>query len=278
MSPLTPSTFIEILQAAHLTRYVVSEFEQRSGVMIVAPPGQLKSTFVEMAMRPFSDCLVLSNLNVRQLSALKSDLSAKRYSTLAFPSYEALYKKAEKTSSYVEGTLMDLVQDGYYATAFEDSRMMGIRARACVIAAITEQCYKNMFQEWEQSGFLRRFLWVFINVCNPEEITRAIRNGRKIDLGDINFRIPTRDINFASITEDQSMRLEPFLRDQRGGTDTPYVMLKKIFAVLSWKYKDPQIAFEKLREFSPTLLKGGGEIKLPKASYEIPPKQTRGKK
>lgn len=265
---MTPNTFVEILQAAHMTRYVVSEFQQRSGIMIVAPPGQLKSTFVELAIKPFSDALPLSNLNVRQLSAIKSDLSAKRYTTLAFPSYEALYKKAEKTSSYVEGTLMDLVQDGYFATAFEDSRVGGIRARACVLAALTEDCYKQHFKEWNTSGFLRRFLWLTISIDNPEEITRAIRNGKRIDLGDVPFKLPTHDIDFSEIPVDESFQLEALLRDQPGGTDTPYVMIKKIYAVLRWKYRNAETAMAIVQQLAPMLKKGGGEIRLPKAALQ----------
>jgi hypothetical protein len=242
---------IEIIEAAHLTSFVQGPFEQRGGIILVGPPGMLKTNFIETAFQGHPAVLTLSDLNINSLMALRESLISGRYTTIAFPEFEKLYQRKSDTASNVEGTIQQLVENGFTRASFEEQDAITFKARALVVGAITHNFYSKKIGQWRESGFKRRFLWVAITLSDPNEIMHAIRRGELLNLDGIMRKFPIRPIPFA-IEETESKKLEKMLMGQWQAT--PYVLMKKIFCVLKWKYaKEPQHAMKLMEEFSESL-------------------------
>src|SRR6476646_6884687 len=130
-------SLLEVIDAAHLSYYVESPFPSRGGLMLVGPPGVLKSTFIASGLSDYPSALVLSDLNVQQLVRLRDDLSGGRYTSIGFTEFEKLYQRASSTSENIEGHIKALVEEGFTRASFEDQRMATMSARALVVGAMT---------------------------------------------------------------------------------------------------------------------------------------------
>lgn len=245
---MTSQTLIEIIDAAHLTSFINSPFPQRGGIMIVGPPGSLKTSFVQTALREHPSALFLSDLNINSLMRLRESLVSGRYRTIVFPEYEKLYQRKADTASNIEGTIKQLIEEGFTRASFEEQDAISYTARTLVIGALTYSFYSKMIGPWRESGFKRRMLWVGIKLANPDQIMHAIREWELIDIGDIPRRYPTKDIPF-NVNDAESKAIEKMLEGQWEAT--PYVLLKKIYAVLKWKYpKEPRRPMAIMTELS----------------------------
>jgi hypothetical protein len=259
------TSLVEFIDAAADTRYVTGPFEERGGLMLVAFPGSFKTTIVRAAVDHHSDSLVTSDLNVHQWMKIREDFITGRYSTLAFVDFEKLYQRHSSTSSHIEGIIKGLVAEGYGTGPGGDQRMPTPLSQATVIGAMTSSCFEQHYAEWQQNGFLRRFLWLVVSVQNINEIGKAIRNWEKIDFGKIVFRPVNRQIPMQLPLHIEQL-LEKMMREQAGYNGTAYVLLKKIAAVLHWKYEGNgagRKAQQILEEIAPALSKKGGKIVLP---------------
>lgn len=258
------NTLIEFLDAAANTKFVTGPFEERGGIMIVGPPGSFKTTIIETAMENHPDALVLSDLNVQQWMKMKDEFVSSRYTTLAFGEFEKVYQRHPATAANLEGIIKALVSEGYGTGPGGDPRMPRIKARALVLGGITTDCFERKYEEWQKNGFIRRFLWIVIGVKNPDAIVQAIRKWEKIDFGKISFRPANRTIN-VTINEERSKQLETIMRAQPGLHGTGYVLIKKILAVLEWKYSgngQSNRIDQLLKEIAPALGKNGDQIIL----------------
>lgn len=257
---MKPQTLIDVFDAAHLTRYVESEeFPKRGGIMVVGPPGALKTSLMLLGIQVYPDALILSDLNVTSLMGLRDELIGGRFSTIVFPEFEKLYQRKAESSSNVEGTLKQLVEDGFTRASFEPQGMISMNARAMVIGAQTYSFYTKHYQNWKNDGFLRRFLWCSIKLKNPDRILQSIHKWEKIQLDGIPRKHPTGIIKM-NVEENESKFLLECLQTQQEAT--PFVLLKKIMAVLKWKYKnDPKRPMQIMKEFS-QCLKGTATIEL----------------
>ncbi len=229
------TTLIEFLDAVADTKYVHGPFEERGGVMLVGPPGSLKTTIIEAAVHPHADALTLSDLNVQQWMKMKDEFVTKRYTCLAFAEFEKIYQRHPATASNLEGIIKALVSEGYGTGPGGDPRMPRIKARACVIGGITPDCQDRHYEDWQKNGFLRRFLWFTIAIADPEVIKAAIRNWQRINLGRISYRPAEKNITM-QLSLKKSLAIESVMKDQPGLHGTGYVLMKKVFAVLDWKY------------------------------------------
>lgn len=255
------NSLIEFLDAAADTKFVTGPFEERGGVMMVGPPGSFKTTIIENAMENHPDAIVCSDLNVHQWLKMKDEFVSKRYSVLAFPEYEKIYQRHPATSANLEGIVKALVSEGYGTGPGGDPRMPRIKARACVIGGITTDCFERHYELWQKNGFLRRFIWIILAVKNPDAIVESIRKWERIDFGKIGFRPANRQIKVA-ISDERSRQLEKMMKSQPGLYGTAYVLLKKITAVLDWKYSSNGKTDELLGELVRCLSKTGDEITL----------------
>lgn len=231
--------------------------------MIISPPGSMKSTFIETAYRAYPDTLVVSDLNVQQIHALRDDLQHGRYSTIAFTAFEKIYARHASTATNIEAHLMALVEEGFQRMSFEDQRIPMTKARSLVVGGMPPAISAKHFRDWMESGFNRRFLWILFSVANPWRIQEAIRSWSLLEVDSYIPKIPIgREIPY-TVTEQESKQLEVWLKDQRGDA-TPYVLLKKILCVLKWRYRSQTSKpMQIIRDLAPCLSKNGGELLLP---------------
>lgn len=231
--------------------------------MLVAYPGSLKTTIVKSAVGPYPDVMVRSDLNVQQWIKIRDDFVTGRYSALAFTDFEKIYQRHASTSSHIEGIIKGLVAEGYGISPNSDPRCPVIPAYAMVIGAMTNTCMEQHYDEWQKSGFLRRFIWLTYSVENQNKISQAIGRWQKIDFGAIPIRPASGTIPVVMDLHRQK-QLEMMMREQPGYNGTAYVLLRKISAYLDWKYlhkkkkneNDSRVT-ELLEDIAPAFAKGG---------------------
>lgn len=247
------SSVIEVLSAAHLTRYVESNiFQQRGGLFLVAPPACLKSTMIKNALACYPDCLRLADLNVQTLGYIKGSFTEGKYTTMAFGEFEKLYQRNPATAKNIEGHLKAMVEEGFGKTSFEDTRAVTFESRIMVIGGITPGCYQRLFTNWMEGGFSRRFLWCSYQMDNPDAIADAIDKWRSLNFGKSQKEYPNSGSIPYTVTKQESTHIRALLKDQIA-LETPYILAKKIFCVLKWRHKRPSKAMEIFEDFSECL-------------------------
>lgn len=262
------SELVEVLCAAHLGNLVEGPFQERGGIMLVGPPGILKTTFVSVLDKQYQDALMVSDINVQSLIRLRDQIASGRINTLVLPELAKLYERSSVTSSNVEGTLRALVAEGFAAASFEDSRINRLTARCMILGALTPASIDVHFTNWEESGFNRRFLWCLLRLSDPMAIERAATNWSMVK-----FRmqhVPLPPISGAipqTLTLRERQRLAVIAKHQPGGDHAIQIqMLIRIAAVLRWWYAESgslRNAMDTLEAFAPALGKGGVAIDLP---------------
>lgn len=270
---LNAHDLLEMLCAAHLTAYVQSPFHERGGVMLVAPPGALKSTFIGELDSQYHDALTLTDLNAKALTSLRDRIGAGQIKTLVFPEYAKLYERGSDTASNLEGSIRALVAEGFTAAAFEPQGVARLRARCMVVGAMTPSFFTQRYEQWEKNGFVRRFLWAFFRLQRPDILDEAILEWRRLRLSARRAPpMPSMDeiIPNAS-TRAEREQLRRMVKYQPGGSSTLQLqVLVKILSVLRWSYersdidRDPMEVLEGLGE---ALGREGVEIALEPAKH-----------
>lgn len=256
-----------VLSAAHLS-YAVdpvpSAFQNRGGIMLVAPPEQMKSTFVNCLDR-YGDALVLSDLNVKMLvSRLRDEIANGSKHTLAFSAFEKLYKRDLDTASNLEGCLIAMMEEGFNHAAFEDTRSFVRTARCLVVGAVVEAVYRQKFSAWMDSGFARRFIWVHFKLKDPFLIARSLVEWNPLVLMNGQMPgLPYGPIPF-NTTKAERAKLRQIIASQPGHA-TPHNLLIKILCVLKWTFRDSKDpskeAMGVMLDFAESLdVRGGGAL------------------
>lgn len=261
------SDLVEVLCAAHLGALVESPFNDRGGLMLVGPPGVLKTTFVSVIDRHYQDAIMMSDINVKSLVRMRDAIAAGKVNTLVLPELQKVYERADVTSMNVEGTLRALVAEGFSAASFEDSRINRLQARALVIAALTPSLVDKRFQDWDDSGFNRRFLWCLIRLKDASALEKAATNWERIDFRVRHFPLAPLSEKIPNLTTHVERRhLLNMVKYQPGGDHSIQIQLMtRIFAVLKWWYletQDPRNAMETIERFAPALGKNGVMLEL----------------
>jgi len=260
---MKPITLIEVLDAAHCTAYVESPFEQRGGVLLVGPPETLRTTMIEIALNQHPSALIVSDINMRSLTSIKDDLTSGRYSTIGFSDYQKLYERAGITAANVEGTLRALMEEGFSRSPHDDPTSASTKARAMLVAALVESVYKDRANLWKQTGYLRRWLvcLFYMPAMSKNKLVQSIHDWKKLEFDGIKRISPTTPIPY-NITEEESKRLFLMVKGQ-ASQGTPFVLLKKIYCVLKWKYRDqPNRVADIMSDFAPALGKDGAPIAI----------------
>lgn len=258
---------VEVLCAAHLGSLVEGPFTERGGIMLVGPPGVLKTTFVSTLDHHYQDSVMVSDINVKTLIRMRDAIASGKVNTLVLPELAKVYERAEVTSQNLEGTLRAMVAEGFSAASFEDSRINRLKARALVIGAMTPSLIESHFQAWEESGFNRRFLWCLVRLDDPGILERAAVNWALIDfrvrhipIAPMNGKIP----NLTTARERQ--RLAVLVKHQPGGDHSIQIqLLTRILAVLRWWYRENderRSAMETVERFAVALGKTGTTMRL----------------
>jgi hypothetical protein len=254
------SSLIEVLSAFHQTRFVNGDFVQRGGVMIVAPPGTLKSTIIKLSLEDYPDALLLSDLNVNTLTQLKNSLIDGRYNTLGFGEFEKLYKRNPATAANIEAHIHALVEEGFSRASFEDQRMPSFAARCAVVGGITPSCYAHRFNGWLESGFARRFMFCSYTLANPDAIMDAIERWKHISFGKVILASPGNKKISYSITPDEHRIIRKAIAAQPTH-EGPFIACKKILCVLKWRH-NPKKAMAIFEEFSESLQSKGAALEI----------------
>ena len=267
---LTITDFIEVTAAIHLSSRVDSEFQDRGGMIVVGPPGSLKSTVIMVIAEQYPDALLLSDINAQMLAQIRDTLTGSSVRTLVIPEMKKLYQRHASTASNVEGYLQALASEGFAHAAHEDSRVATLKARATILSAITPQTRLNHFPEWEASGFNRRFLWPLIQLEQPEILEQAVIEWKRITFGQA--RLPPLPLAPGERIPSDSTRAEraecsTMVRGQPGGSHAIQTQLMvKALCVLRWWYnhagmtRDPM---DTLRKFAVSLGREGAKLSLP---------------
>lgn len=265
---------VEVLCAGHLGNLVESPFLDRGGIMVIGPPGVLKTTFVNVLDAQYQDAISMSDVNVKSLIRMRDAIAAGKVNTLVLPEYAKIYERQDATAKNVEGTLRALTAEGFTAASFEDSRVNRLVARAMVIGAMTPATINSHFSEWEESGFNRRFLWCLIKLADPLALEKAAIAWQRINfrmahvpLAPMGGTIPNKT------TQRERQRLAVMVKHQPGGDHAIQLqMLIRMLAVLRWWYAEsgqPRNAMDTMEKFAPALGKTGTELELPKTPDEV---------
>lgn len=256
-SHMKAASLIEVLVAAHLSGYVDADnFPERGGIMLIAPPGQLKSTFIKQCYNAYHPSVVtMSDINVETLNKMRPKISQGYIRTLALPAFEKIYERNPQTASNIEGHIKAFVDEGFMLPSFANQNMLAqSEARCLVVGGLVDDCYRRKFDRWDENGFVRRFMWCSFQLKDPQMLIEAIHKWERIEFEDRVPLLPNHKIKM-TVTPEESKYMMRILESQNCPA-TPYALLKKIFAVLKWKFNredDKKRPMEIIRDFSECL-------------------------
>lgn len=254
------SSLVEVTSAVHLAPRVAGELsDERGGLMLAAPPGQLKTTAIEY-LEQFPKAKLISNITNKSLTSLRQDFLSGEIVTMGFPDYDMIYKRHGSVASQIEGTLMSLMGEGWRNPAFSDQRVDVLKARCTILGGITIKCYEEKISEWIDSGFARRFLWSKFTLKNPELLEESISKWKRFELdGDFILKLPANKIPH-TLTDNQGTKVLYQLRFQND-RKLPQMMAQRIISVLCWKHGVKK-GWEIWDDFAPSLGRDGAQIVL----------------
>jgi hypothetical protein len=264
---MNPHQLVEVICAVHLAPLVEGTLEQRGGLMLVAPPGALKSTLAEMTNH-YPDALLLTDLNVQTLVDLRDSLTTDNVHTLVFSEFAKIYERNPQTASNIEGSLRALASEGFHGASFQDQRVNRRKAYATVIAAMPPSLQDKNFRRWEDSGFNRRFLWATYGIRGAYILDDAAVELKKLDFGIKDVLRPppiSMSIPFC-LTLPERERVKMYVKHQPGGSHTQQIqLLSRIWSVLKWWHTErdtPKDAEETLLAFAKSLSREGGLLTI----------------
>jgi len=220
--------------------------------MLVAPPGNLKSTVIRHSLESFGDVKHLSDINVKTLDMLKAALIDQRYTTLAIGEYEKLYQRNPATASNIEGHVKQLIEEGFGLHSFADQEIITKPAYCLVVAGLTPSCEAKKFTGWKESGFYRRFLWCHYSLRSRNIIGDAIEAWKPINLGRLDCRRPINGQIPFKVDKKESHFIREII-NKKQSEETPQILLKKTFAVMKWRHNSSRKAMEILEDFCQSL-------------------------
>lgn len=264
------ATLCEIISAAHLARYVNSPFKQRGGLFLVAPAGHLKTSALEI-IEEYERVLVISDLTVKSVTAMREDIVGGKIQTLAFSDYEKIYKRHTSVSSNIEGIIMSLAEEGFRNPAFSDQRISAIPARCTILGSMTIKCFEDHTAQWLDNGFMRRFLWCRYFLHSSEFLEDAIATWKQAEIdGDFFMKVPSNRSIPYNLEDDEITKIRYTLRFQ-DDKKTPFILAQKIFCVLKWKFakRDPSEPMKLWLDFAEGLAKDGAVMYAEKEKPKI---------
>jgi hypothetical protein len=255
------NSLIEVVSATHLQPLVAGDVSnERGGIMLVAPPGQLKTTAIEF-LDAFPKTKLITNLTVKTLNAMRQDFISEEIVTIAFPDFDMIYKRHGSVASQIEGTLMSLMAEGFRNPAFSDQRVNVTKARCTIIAGITIKCYEEKVSDWIDSGFSRRFLWSRYTVRNPDILEQSLAKWKRHTFeSDFVLRLPNNATIPYFLNEDKAKMVLYHLRHQHD-RKLPFITAQRIISVLCWKHGLKR-GWEIWNDFAPSLGKEGCQVEI----------------
>lgn len=264
---MSVSILLEVLCAVHLSSYVEAPFHDRGGLMIVGPPGVLKSTFLALLDKNYNDALLISDINVKSLNDLRDQIASKTIRTLVLPEYAKIHERHSYTALNLEGHLRALAGEGFTSASFEDSRIQRLRARCTILSAMTPSFQTRHFKNWEETGFNRRFLWSLVRLKDPNLLEHAVERWELVDVRLAHIPPAPLDSIPNRTTTEERQEIRRLVKYQPGGSHAVQVaLLSKVLAVLKWWYqlgrRPEREAMATVRSFALSLGKEGAELSI----------------
>lgn len=262
-----PHQLVEVICAVHLSPYVEGNLEQRGGLMLVAPPGGLKSTLAEVTMQ-YPDALLLTDVNVKMLADLRDALTGGNITTLVFNEFAKLYERNPQTATNIEGSLRALVSEGFAGASFQDHRVNRRKAYATLIGAMPPNIVEAQFKRWEDTGFNRRFLWATYGLKGSYVLDEAASQLTRLNLNIHDVpRVPPlgQSIPFV-LTEKERLRVRKYVSQQPGGSHAQQIqLLTRVWCVLKWWHRErgtPDACEDTIVSFVESLTHNGADLIL----------------
>lgn len=251
------SSLCEIISAAHLSNYVKAPIEDRGGLMLVAPPGHLKTTAAEV-LQEFSNTIVISDLTLKSITQMREDMLAGHILTLIASDYSKIHKRHASIATNIEGVIMALVGEGFRKSAFADQRIQAIPARVVVVGCMTPKFAEDKQGDWLDNGFYRRFIWSRYRLDDPEFLEDALKKWKKAEIdGDFSARIPGNRFIEYTLTESEVNKIAHSLRHMLD-RKIALVLSQRILCALKWKFKrDPDLPMKIWNDFAESLTDDG---------------------
>lgn len=259
------STLCEVTCAMHLASYVKSPLEDRGGLMLVGPPGALKTTALLYLDKHYTNALSYSMLNTTTLSKIRGDLISGTVRSIVLPDIQSIYAGDPRTCERLEQTLMQLAAEGSLGASVEDTRFRRFVSRATIFGAMPQAFFERRAPEWDESGFLRRFVWFFYRLKDSEVLIRAIVRWERARLNNklVVPQIPADGDIQNLVSNAEREELSKMLKYQPGPHEVQLLMLSRTLAVLRWHYQRIGVLWDPMdtmREFSRGLQRQAAEL------------------
>lgn len=262
---------LEAICALHLASYVDGPVKDRGGAMLVGPPGMLKTTFLDVLDLNYHNVLSASNLNTTTLLKLQGQFFNGTMRSIILPDLQAMYAGDPRTAARLEQAIMQLAGEGNRGASWQDSRFQKFKARCAVFGALTQKHFEQMSNRWEESGFLRRFLWCGISLADPEALMNAIEDWQRAELGTIKIPdTPGNSVIPESLTKDERRQIRSWLKYQPGPHEIQMSLMCRAASALRWHYKMHRIkanAMDTMREFAETLQRDAARVVIEKGPF-----------
>lgn len=239
---MTLDSLSEILWASTLTHRVESRFPSRGGILMIAPPGQLKTSLLQ-SLENQRGVLGYSDMTSITLVEARDNFASHKCHTLLLYDLQKIYERRADTASNIMGSIRSLMDEGFTTASFENVSSSAIqsRARALVLAATTPSFYRIHLKSWEESGLSRRFIFSSFSMVNPEKLEEAVLNENPIEFKSCEVPVPPNAIIPLSMNGHGTHGASDgaFLQYCLGKQveKVPLILMKKILAVLRWKFE-----------------------------------------
>jgi hypothetical protein len=259
-------TILEAICALHLASYVQGPTGEYGGLMVIGPPGQLKTTLLDVLDQNYHNAFSPSNLNTTTLLKLQGQFHNGSMRSLVLPDVQAMYAGDPRTAARLEQALMQLAGEGNRGASWQDARFQRFKSRCAIFGAMTQKLYEQMANRWEESGFLRRFLWASVSLKDPEVLMNAIEQWQRAEIGGISVPvIPANNTIPDLLTTDERRQIRVWLKHQPTPHEIQFSLMCRATSALRWHYKTRGIkvdAMETMREFAETLQKDAAHVEV----------------
>jgi hypothetical protein len=258
------ASLLDVLWAATLTHRVRDNYSDRGGIILVSPPGHLKTTFLSL-FSDFTGVLGYSDLTSMSLLESRDAIVSGKVHTLLLYDMQKLYERRADTASNIIGNLRALAGEGFATASFErvSRNVIQQKARALVLGACTHAFYRQHLAEWEETGFARRFLFSVFRLKNPDIVLERVLKDNPIELIYSRVNIPANLVIEAKITEEDERLVTSALGKQQEAI--PALLLRRILAVLRWRFqrmKKADRSAKIIEDFAQSLSKEGALLEV----------------
>jgi hypothetical protein len=252
-------TILEAICAFHLSSYVSGPVRDRGGLMLVGPPGVLKTTLLDVLDENYHNTISASNLNTTTLLKLQTQFYNGAMRSLVLPDVQAMYAGDPRTAQRLEQALMQLAGEGHRGASWQDSRFQKFRSRCTIFGAMTQKLHEKFSNAWEESGFLRRFLWASYTLKDPEILMNALEQWKRAEIGAIKIpALPANGVIPDTLTIADRKEIRSWLKHQPTPHEIQFALLCRATSALAWHYKThriPKRAMQTMRDFAEMLQK-----------------------